>query len=194
GGSPVVHRSDAIKWHASRAERSRPSAGITDSGSVVIAITRPAPILTMAASCPARGPTATSGRAAPRNGATRRANASGESLPSAGAPAAAGPPASARAPPSLIAPLVQRRRVEQRVREQPLGVAPELAEQDGPRDHHHVAVAVGFVDRERRVREPALGLGPRPAGGGERHPVEAQRVRALLAGREHRAALEQHRD
>src|SRR5262252_4545639 len=162
---PVVHRSDAIRWHASRAERSRPKAGITESGSVVTAITRPAPMRTIAASCPARGPTATSGRAAPRYGATRRAYASGVSFPSGGATGAF---------PSATSS-VQRRGVEQRVREQALGVAPELAEQDRPRDHHHVAVAARLVHRERRVREPALGLGPRPAGDRERRAVEAQR-------------------
>src|SRR5262252_2866186 len=149
---PVVHRSDATRWHASRAERSTPSAGMTESGSVVTAITRPAPIRTIAASWPARGPTATSGRAAPRNGATSRANASGESLPSGGD----APPPSAPGAPPLITLLIQRRGVEQHVREQSFGVAPVLAEQDRPGDHHHVAVAVRLVHRERRVREAAL--------------------------------------
>src|SRR5262245_57099996 len=123
-----------------------------DSGSVVTAITRPAPIFTIAASWPARGPTATSARAAPRCGAIRRSNAAGESLPSgaaAPAPVAGGAPAAAGSArsggggaASLIGVSIQRRSVEDRVRHQALGVAPVGAEERGARDHHHVAVAV----------------------------------------------------
>src|SRR5438132_8517435 len=49
-----------------------------------MAITRPAPILTIAASLPSPGPTTTSGRAAPRWGTISRSSSPGESLPVAG--------------------------------------------------------------------------------------------------------------
>ena len=43
GAMPVVHRSEAIRWHDSRAEASKPSAGTTESGSVVTAMHAAAP-------------------------------------------------------------------------------------------------------------------------------------------------------
>ena len=91
---PLVHRSEASRWQASRAEAAGPRHGITESGSVVSVITRPAPSRTTAQSPPTAGPTSTSGRAAPRWGAIRRSKTAGESLPSVGpAPPRGSPPA-----------------------------------------------------------------------------------------------------
>jgi len=92
---PLVQRSDARWWQESRAEAAAPSAGSSESGSVVTAITRPAPIRTTAQSVPSRGPVRTSGREAPSLGAMTRSNSEGVILPSA-APAAPGSGAVAR--------------------------------------------------------------------------------------------------
>src|SRR5262245_11289416 len=83
GGMPLVQRSDASRWHERRADAAAPSAGINESGSVVTAITRPAPILTTAQSLPVPGPTSTSARDPKSAGAITRSNSAGESLPSA---------------------------------------------------------------------------------------------------------------
>jgi hypothetical protein len=83
GGMPLVQQSEASRCAASRAEAAGPMHGITESGSVVIAITRPAPARTIAQSPPTRGPTSTSARAAPSAGAIVSAKTAGEILPSA---------------------------------------------------------------------------------------------------------------
>src|SRR5439155_25431602 len=90
---PLVHRSEASRWQASRADAAGPRHGIIESGSVVSVITRPAPSRITAQSPPTPGPTSTSARVAPRCGAIRRSKAAGESLPRAVA-AMGGPQAS----------------------------------------------------------------------------------------------------
>ena len=79
---PLAHRSDASRWQASRAESSGPNAGISDSGSVVTAITRPAPMRITALSQPTPGPSSTSSRRAPSCRAIVRSNSAGVILPS----------------------------------------------------------------------------------------------------------------
>src|SRR5262245_54724716 len=174
---PLVQRSDASRWQESFAESAAPSAGMSESGSVVSASTRPAPTFTTAQSCPMRGPTSTSGRAAASAGAITRSNSACESLPSGGA-----------------AVSVERRPIGDRVEEQPLGAAPEQAERDRAREHDHVAAALGLVHRVGRALQAALGLGPGPAAELERGAVERHRVGALLRRLEEEIALHQHRD
>src|SRR5258705_541789 len=54
---PLVHRSEASRWPASRAESAPPNAGIRDSGSVVTAITRPVALSpSQAGACRSAGP------------------------------------------------------------------------------------------------------------------------------------------